>query len=442
MKIALCFSGGIRYLRSTLPSIFKYFINPLKENNNEVDIFLNLTYINEMDNKIKNKFKMVRSEFLENELIDILKPKKYKIYEFNGEVQKNDMNVNGKNFYNYNWGSEKNENYGYSAFGMYSKIYQCDLLRQEYEKENNFKYDFVWRGRLDYIYLDYIKLEDLDNLSENKVYLIKDRYAHNTKLELNDKFFGAKSDMMSKLTNLYNELPYYLDKFKKENIFFDGQFLINNKIKDLKKELDIEVKMIGHRNTYYKCQCRHKIPKKNKNILVNLSKKQLNEDIIYKLLYLGFKVYNLSDNSNIKLFENNRKINSLDEIKELNFKFIVSDKISNLKCSKNIVINNDLQEKKINKNTVILKVFSKIDVSDIIRGFIEYGFSKNYYEIKKDSYDLILNDLVKYYIPDRGPKRGKITKILKLKKINKYEIDKNRYFFNEIKILNYEKYIV
>ena len=156
MKIALCFSGGIRYLRSTLPSIFKYFINPLKENNNEVDIFLNLTYINEIDNKIKNKFKMVRSEFLENELIDILKPKKYKIYEFNGEVQKNDMNVNGKNFYNYNWGSEKNENYGYSAFGMYSKIYQCDLLRQEYEKENNFKYDFVWRGRLDYIYLDYI----------------------------------------------------------------------------------------------------------------------------------------------------------------------------------------------------------------------------------------------------------------------------------------------
>ena len=159
------------------------------------------------------------------------------------------------------------------------------------------------------------------------------------------------------------------------------------------------------------------------------------------LLYLGFKVYNLSDNSNIKLFENNRKINSLDEIKELNFKFIVSDEISNLKCSKNIVINNDLQEKKINKNTVILKVFSKIDVSDIIRGFIEYGFSKNYYEIKKDSYDLILNDLVKYYIPDRGPKRGKITKILKFKKINKYEIDKNRYFFTEIRILNYETYI-
>lgn len=440
MKIALCFSGGIRYIRSTLPSLFKYFINPLKENNNEVDIFLNLTYINEIDDEIKNKFKMVKSEYVEKELLEILKPKKYKIYEFNNEVQKKDMNINGTDFYYYDWKTERNENYAFSAFGMYSKIYQCDLLRQEYEKDKDFKYDFVWRGRLDYIYLDYIKLDDLDNLKEDKIYLIKDRYAHNTKLELNDKFFGAKSEVMTKLTNIYNELPYYLEKFKKENIFFDGQFLINHKIKDLKKEIKIKVEMIGHRNTYYKCQCRHKIPKKNKNILVNLSNKKLNDDIIYKLLYLGFIVYNLSDDNVIKLFENNKKIKTLDEVKSLNFKFIISEKVSNLKCFKNIIINNEIKEKKFS-NKVIIKVFSKVDLSEIIRGFIEFGFTKNYYEIKNTFHNLLLNDTVKYYIPDRGPKRGIISNILKFKNLTKYEIDKNRYFRNEIEILNYEKYI-
>ena len=107
-------------------------------------------------------------------------------------------------------------------------------------------------------------------------------------------------------------------------------------------------------------------------------------------------------------------------------------------------MNNDI--KKINdvkdKKTTIINYNDKMDISDIIRGFIECGFSKRNYTLTKNKFNLKLNDTVKYFIPDRGPKRGQIDRILNFKNLKKYEIDKNRYFENEILILNYDKYLV
>ena len=311
-NIALCFSGGIRYFDSCFPSIYKYFINPLKQENN-VDIFLHLTYINKLDDNIKVKFKMIKSTYHLETLLEKIKPKKYKIYEFTNEIQKNDMLLD-KNYYDHNWGSEKNQNYAFSAFGMYSKIHKCNELRKQYEKENNISYDFVWRGRLDYIFYDYINFDMIDNANENNIYLIKDRYAHNTKKELNDKFFGAKPDIMDNLCQIYYELPLFMKDFKEKKIFFDGQFVIFHKItKILNSGIANNVKMIGHRNTYCKCQCRHSIQDNNKKIYISLEN-DFFHNLCYKFLYDGYDVYSNKKDNFLSLFSNFKYSENYDNI--------------------------------------------------------------------------------------------------------------------------------
>ena len=69
---------------------------------------------------------------------------------------------------------------------MYYKIFKCNELKL-YEDKYKFKYDFVWRARLDYIFLDYLDF----NFEENTLYMVEDRFATNTKNKLfytNDKF--------------------------------------------------------------------------------------------------------------------------------------------------------------------------------------------------------------------------------------------------------------
>ena len=69
-KIAICFSGGIRYFDSCIASIIKNFIEPMKDNENQVDIFFYLTYINKLDENLDNNFKMVSSKFDKFKLLE------------------------------------------------------------------------------------------------------------------------------------------------------------------------------------------------------------------------------------------------------------------------------------------------------------------------------------------------------------------------------------
>lgn len=478
-RLALCFSGGIRHFDSCIPSLIKYLINPLKQNY-KVDIFLYLTYINQTDN-IDVDFKMVKSNFNKDKLINILKPTKYTIIEYNNDLQIKEMIVNNKDFNNYEWDDEKCKNYGYSAFGMYSKIYKCNKLKSDYEKKHNFKYDLVFRGRLDYIFLDSLKFKEFNNKT---LYLVKDRFASHTELETNDKFFGAPSELMDKVCNIYNELPRYLDEFKKKDIMFEGQSIINYRIKELKISEEIEkVKMICHRNTYYKCQGRHQIKKSMKKVFIHLKNIKLLKEIVYKLCYFGYQVYCSVYDEFLNLFSN---YNFIKEKQDIIYEYILVEsnyrKHINFK-NKKLIINYDINKykrtkRKIEKLDELIKSYDideelpdelvrmskktyihiKEDynikkLSNIIFQMIDYQSNYQVYKIDEE-YNVKLGDNIRYYIPDRGCYYGIVSiidmfKKDKIKGISSYKgkvysINKEKkvyYMDNEIEILNYDNHI-
>jgi len=450
----------------------KYIIKPMESNNINVDIFLYLTYINKLDENIKVKFKMIPSKFNKNNLLNILKPKKYKIIEYTNKLQEEEMNINNINYMNY-WTKEKNINYAFSAFGMYAKIFKCNELKKQYEQENNFKYDFVWRGRLDYIFMDYITL-DIINFNKQNLYLIKDRYAYNTNKETNDKFFGCSSELMDNICNIYYELPNYIKLFEKNKMLLEGQNIIQTKIKDLKNNNIItKCFMISHRNAYCKCQCRHQIKISKKRVFINLTNLKLLKELAYLLLYEGYQVYSYYDDYILNLFEHYKKLdkgsrrfeyviidNKIEDNNSAKKKlFIIIDNIDKIDNSiKNIkqiqdqvlIFRKENPELELdfnlnrNKKIIYIHYLEHINISNILFGFVNNNIKYKVYKITKEIYHPELNDMVHYYIPDRGRFRD-LIKHIKIKNGKYYYKIGDRtkwwYFINEIRILNWDNYI-
>ena len=98
MKVALCFSGAIRSFNTCIPSIYRYFINPLKEQNIEVDIFVYMVYLNDIDKEMDINFKMRKTNIDVENFIKILKPKKHVIEQYNNEYQKREMTIDGLDY--------------------------------------------------------------------------------------------------------------------------------------------------------------------------------------------------------------------------------------------------------------------------------------------------------------------------------------------------------
>ena len=474
-KIALCFSGGIRHIHSSLPSIIRYFINPMKQNNNQVDIFLYLTYIDKLDPNIDVNFKMIESIYDKDKLLAILKPKKYVIIEYNSELQKKEMTINGENFIEKNWKDQRHKDYGFSAFGMYAKIYKCNLLRKEYEKEHCFEYDFIWRTRLDYIFLDEINLDIIHLSNNNKVrsdclYLIKDRFAHNTKKETNDKFIGGSGKVMDLISDIYNQMPQYFKEFSKRKKLLEGQEIIQRTISELKKQNKIKkCFMIGHHNTYYKCQGRHKIKQSCKRIFINLADTKLFFELCYLLLYEGYQVYTYEKHELLETFEN-YYIFKRDELDE--FEFIVVDNKDEIKyiCKKKIFIlyDNDKhfneildyvsykysKNKKLNftyninlkhkhfKKSVFIFYFKSLNISRLLFSLIYFQPKHIIYRIDTMDCNPGIGDTVFYYKPDRGRYKAEIYGIKNDENGNTiYKAGSSWYLRRDIRITDWDKHI-
>lgn len=108
-------------------------------------------------------------------------------------------------------------------FRAYSRWYSTKKvveLKSQYEKENNFKYDWVMLGRLDLMFLVDFSFKELDTKyfhaamwNSPPYYLPKGGYEEatrdnrsKTKEGLPDLFFVANSDMMNKFSKVYDNL--------------------------------------------------------------------------------------------------------------------------------------------------------------------------------------------------------------------------------------------
>lgn len=286
MKVAICFSGALRSFDECISSTMKYLIS----NFDDPDIYLHLwTFNDENITDINYNFKWRKDSSSINDVLSILKPKKFIIEEYNNsseELIKKSSMVNMDLF-----DTDDKKNYGFNCCSMYWKILKSFELAEEYMKENNFEYDLIIRARLDFIWEDYIRQINFINPIDDTIYLIRDRYATCSKLVTNDKFFAGNYNTMKKMCNIF----YCLKKYQDLGIMIEGQTINETHIKDC----NFIVKWIGHSNTYYKFMGRHKISNNKIKLLVNLKNHfttNTNNELIYTLINNG---YNVSSNNEI-----------------------------------------------------------------------------------------------------------------------------------------------
>lgn len=192
-KIALCLSGQLRNKDKFLKSLKEKVIDKFNP-----DIFL---YIDE---------KNATPEFISS-----LKPKSYHITNKKPQ-SKNNLKPN--------------------TISMFEKIYKCNKLKSDYEKQFNFKYDIVIRMRPDImIYSDF----DFSNFDKKYLYYpIYNGHAIDSYIDIPmlsniaipDQISYGSSEIMDKYSNIYFDL-YKKDDFKcimPERLL--KKYLIQNKI--------------------------------------------------------------------------------------------------------------------------------------------------------------------------------------------------------------------
>jgi len=228
MKVALCFSGGIRNLKDNFTSIKKCFLDTLNP-----DIFIHGWYFKIKE--LQNQHKMYRGKETDIDLVsNLLKPKKIKLevydkFKENKLAEKYHVKKVQEKFKNNNKLIELYPN----TVGMFYSIYQSNFLKTQYEKNNKFTYDYVIRIRPDFEFYTPVTFSTLSLINKNNIILPLDNYAFNTMMC--DKFAIGTSKNMDIYCEVINELVQYIDKYPEH--FWDGPSILKKHMEEKKINL-------------------------------------------------------------------------------------------------------------------------------------------------------------------------------------------------------------
>lgn len=191
-KVAFCFSGQARTLDLCYPYIKKNLLDPLGENKKDYDIFCCV----EDD---KDSFKI--------DLLNPTKVLKVSSKDFSKDIKKiNKLNYR-KIF------CRKTRQSLNDGFNQLTKIFLSNQLKEQYKKEKDLKYDWVFRIRFDIFPLDKI---DYAQLNPKFVYVIpRLRFV---KKSLNDMIAIGSEDKLNIYSNQINELYDTINLFLLKNI--------------------------------------------------------------------------------------------------------------------------------------------------------------------------------------------------------------------------------
>lgn len=255
-KIAINMSGAIRTFNYCAESIKTKIIEPLKSMF-DVHMFGHFWILK--DNNAKNDMEVTMKWKTDcEESIDNIKTfgfTEYKIDEYDSEWEKQIIEGCNGNIILDDYDKIQNldekqnyKNYAVNCMGMYYKIKKCQELMENYESANNLQFDYVIRMRPDFYWHDELTKTDLDqigNLHDNNIMIVRDSYCINAKWPGNDKFFMGTSNMMKKYCRIYNELVYFHHK----NIRVEGQ----NMAKSMIENMNLKIIYFGNDKTYDKC---------------------------------------------------------------------------------------------------------------------------------------------------------------------------------------------
>lgn len=227
MKIALCLSGIPKYWEKSLNSIQRYLPN--------ADVFIHMWKINHNHEINENTVYSCNSysNIADIEYADVVQKyntKKYKIQSFSSKLA--DFKADHKKYHETINGIQGSNSI--AQLSMFYSIREACRLKAEYERENGFLYDLVFRFRFD---SEIVKFLDLDNLTVgNFLYIPEGRDWGG----INDQFSFGASKVMDMVCECYTFYEPCLIKTKfygpevvfKQHLssFIDNSFIIRNKI--------------------------------------------------------------------------------------------------------------------------------------------------------------------------------------------------------------------
>jgi len=191
MKIALCLSGQPRGLVKAYEYVQRNVLCC-----NDVDVFCHVW--NE-EEKVKSLYKPKK----------ILAESQNKI-KLNKEYKTRD-NINHP---------------AINTFCFFYSLYMANSLREEYEKENNIKYDIVIRSRYDFAIARCLNFSEYDT---DKIWTPLIKIPMPSTFVCTDQFAFSSSQNMSDYSKVYEKIEYYYDS----GILINGEDLLAAHIKKI-----------------------------------------------------------------------------------------------------------------------------------------------------------------------------------------------------------------
>jgi hypothetical protein len=168
------------------------------------------------DNKIEN----IKTEEIKDRLLNWLMPKKYIIEPYREiSMAKYYYDKDGNEIDPEIYKDEYNRDYRLktvkSSLSLFWGTKEVNRLKSEYEKENNFKYDIVFKTRFDEIYFTELNPKEILNIIINNnryIYIPKGTY---TDGGVNDQIAFGNSENMDIYAQMYDMFNTYfeLDKY-------------------------------------------------------------------------------------------------------------------------------------------------------------------------------------------------------------------------------------
>jgi len=226
MRVALCFYGLVgskigkdgkgENLNPTIA--FEYYKKYILEVNDEVDIFIHSWSYEE-------KGKLIELYNPKKECIEKQKdfpqatnhPKKLNSYSLKSKIKLNILKLFDKNKYQ-KW-FESREKESFRAYSRWYSTKKALNLKEEFEKENNFKYDVVMISRLDVAFFTDVDFSKYDmnyfyashrNDAATKEHDYQANYEnHYEGIEFQDLWFFSNSEVMDKFSLLFDNIENY-----------------------------------------------------------------------------------------------------------------------------------------------------------------------------------------------------------------------------------------
>ena len=210
-KIALCFSGEMRWFDRCIDNILETLINPLKEEF-DVDIFLS-TWVDDNDS-------------IKEIIISKLKP-----VVFEQELKRDSFFRNNYSNPNYKKNSLMCVSTPRRASSMWFKVSKSNELMLDYSEKNNIEYSCVFRLRPDIIYNEKINIELVkESINNDSIYMSKWNGLYEAvTFKLSDHFsFGSL-----KVMNVFQSVFENIKTFNEKDITCSAEGYLNEQIKDI-----------------------------------------------------------------------------------------------------------------------------------------------------------------------------------------------------------------